>query len=400
MANPLQSLRLIVALLAILGGSVSAHAVSATLYNPAPNALYDTTGAIARQAKAYFYSAGTSTPLTVYRDAALTTPWTYPITAGLNGVLPAIYLPYVDYRVRITTAAGSVIFDQDNIANPLPASAGGGGGTPANQLFATGQIISALSSSAMDGFVRMNGRTIGSASSPATERANDDAEDLFLYLCNNLDDTIAAMGGGRGANCAADWAANKAIVVPSMQGRVPAGADDMGGSAANVLQVSTTTSATNGSPTLTVASATGLARTMYAIIDGVATGQITAISGTTITLSANYAGATGAGKAVRFSFFSNAQTAGLPGGNQSATMTKAEMAAHDHDWADPGHTHSEWGLPNNGSNAGGFTGASGAANAANTTGSSTTGITFNSAGSGLPSSIVQPSRLVGWFIHL
>jgi len=376
---------------------MQALAASATLYNPAPHPLYDTTGALARSAKAYFYSAGTGTPLTVYHDAALTTPWTYPIIAGLNGVLPAVYLPYVDYRVRITTSAGGVIFDQDNIANPVPASAGGGGGTPANQLFSTGQIISALSSATMDGFVRMNGRTIGSASSSGTERANNDAQNLFLYLCSNLDDTIAAMGGGRGANCAADWAANKAIVVPSMQGRVPAGVDDMGGSAGNVLQTTTTCSATNGSPTVIVTSATGIGRTMFAIIDGVATGQINSISGTTLTLSANYAGTTGAGKSCRLSFFSNAQTAGLSGGNQSASMTAAEMATHNHGVTDPGHKHdmNQSALfANGGGNA--ITGPG-----SNVTGgTSVTGITINNNGSGLPSSIVQPSRLVGWFIHL
>ncbi len=383
--------------LALLFAPIHALAASATLYNRAPNALYDTTGALARQAKAYFYAAGTGTPLTVYHDAALTTPWTYPITAGLNGVLPAVYLPYVDYRVRITTAGGGVIFDQDNIANPVPASAGGGGATPANQLFTTGQIISALSSATMDGFVRMNGRTIGSASSSGTERANADAQNLFLYLCNNLDDTIAAMGGGRGANCAADWAANKAIAIPSMQGRVPAGVDDMGGSAGNVLQATTTCSATSGSPTVTVTSAAGLGRTMYAIIDGVATGQINSISGTTLTLSANYAGTTGGGKACRLSFFSNAQTAGLPGGNQSASMTTVEMATHNHGVTDPGHHHNlnqSALFANGGSNA--ITGPG-----SNVTGAtSTTGITINNNGSGLPSSIVQPSRLVGWFIHL
>ena len=108
--------------LALLLAPASALATSAKLYNPSPNAIYDTTGAIARGAKAYFYAAGTGTPITVYQNGALTTPLTYPVTAGLNGVLPAIYLPYVDYRVRITTSAGSVIFDQDNIENQAPPS--------------------------------------------------------------------------------------------------------------------------------------------------------------------------------------------------------------------------------------------------------------------------------------
>jgi hypothetical protein len=377
-----------------------ALASSATLYNPAPNALYDTTGAIAKGAKAYFYSAGTSTPLTVYQDAGLTTPHTFPIVAGLNGVLQKIYLPYVDYRVRITTAAGSVIFDADNIANPAPATAGGGGGTPANQIFNTGYIISRLTGGTLDGFVRMNGQSIGSGSSSATERANDDAEDLFLYLCNNLPDTIAVMSGGRGANCAADWAANKNIVVPSMQGRLMAGVDDMGGTAANVLQRSTTASATSGSPTITVASATGLARTMYAIIDGVATGQITAISGTTVTLSANYAGSTGGGKAVRFSFLPDAQTAGLPGGSQSAIMTSTELVQHLHGVLDSQHVHAVTSTQSAAGAGGSPATTAGGGATGYFTNAATSNIAIQNTGQGLPSSIVQPSRLATFYIHL
>ncbi len=374
---------------------MSALATSARLYNPSPAPLYDTAGSLARGAKAYFYAAGTSTPITVYQNGALSTPHTSPVTAGLNGVLPAVYLPYVDYRVRITTAAGGVIFDQDNIENQAPQVAAT---VAENRLLTTGYIISRLTGGTLDGFVRMNGRTIGSASSSATERANADCEDLFAYLWNGFGNSIAAVSGGRGASAAVDWAANKTIVVPTMQGRLLAGVDDMGASAANILQVSTTASATDASPTLTVASATGLARTMYAIIDGVATGQITAISGTTITLSSNYAGTTGGGKAVRFSFFPDAQSAAGVGGAQSAIMTAAEMVAHDHDWDDPGHIHQ-------------MAAGAGATNASTTaqtnssvavapTLSATTGITFNSAGSGLPSAIVQPSRLATFYIKL
>lgn len=382
--------------LALLLAPIQALAASATLYNPTPSAIYDTTGAIARGAKAYFYAAGTGTPITVYQDGALTTPRTYPVTAGNNGVLPAIYLPYVDYRVRITTAAGGVIFDQDNIENQAPPAAST---LAENRLFGTGYIIARLSSGTLDGFARMNGRTIGSASSSATERANADCEDLFLYLWNNLGDSIATVSGGRGSTAAADWAANKTIVVPSMQGRLLAGVDDMGGTAANVLQVSTTTSATNGSPTLTVASASGLARTMYAIIDGVATGQITAISGTTITLSSNYAGTTGSGKNVRFSFFPDAQAVAGVGGGQSAIMTTAEMATHNHTYADTGHTHSlnfESGLQGG---AGGSA-TNGGSPPVGVTGNTVTGITINNNGSSLPSSIVQPSRLVTFYLKL
>jgi len=53
------------------------------------------------------------------------------------------------------------------------------------------------------GFVRANGRTIGSATSGATERANADAQALFEYLWNT--DANLAVSTGRGASSNADW---------------------------------------------------------------------------------------------------------------------------------------------------------------------------------------------------
>lgn len=85
------------------------------------------------------------------------------------------------------------------------------------------------------GWVLASGRTIGSATSGATERANADTQALFLLIWSSFADTEAAVSGGRGASAAADWAANKTIVVPDMRGRVAAGKDDMGGTAANRL---------------------------------------------------------------------------------------------------------------------------------------------------------------------
>ena len=182
-----------------------------------------------------------------------------------------------------------------------------------------------------------------------------------------------------------------------MQGRGPIGADDMGGSAANVIQISTTISVTNGSNTATVTSAAGLARGMTGIVAGSNTVTITAISGLTVTFAVNYAGPTNAAATFRASFFPDAQAAGAPGGSQTVTQTKAEMPAHDHDYHDPGHQHGLQGLAAyaNGSAVaitGGGTGG-------NTAGA-TTGITFNSAGQGLPTQIVQPGMIGTFYIKL
>jgi microcystin-dependent protein len=91
----------------------------------------------------------------------------------------------------------------------------------------------AYTTGAVAEWVRANGRTIGSAVSGGTERANDDTEDLFLHLWDK--DANLAVSGGRGATAAADWAANKTIALPDFRGRVPLGLDDMGSTAAGRL---------------------------------------------------------------------------------------------------------------------------------------------------------------------
>jgi len=130
---------------------------------------------------------------------------------------------------------------------------------------------------AISGAVRASGRTIGSASSGATELASATAINLFTYLYNGLPDTICPVSGGRGASAAADFAANKTIGTPDLRGAVLAGLDDMGNSAASRLT----------SLTLTP--------------DGI--------------------------------------TAMATGGSQVVSITTAQLATHNHIVIDPGHLH-------------------------------------------------------------
>ncbi|WP_255985013.1 hypothetical protein, partial [Klebsiella pneumoniae] len=85
------------------------------------------------------------------------------IAADAAGRWPAVYLPYTDYRQRVRTPGGTLLFDDDGISNPAPATSGGGGSVPADQLFQTGDVKFSLGSGALSGFVRLNGRTIGNA---------------------------------------------------------------------------------------------------------------------------------------------------------------------------------------------------------------------------------------------
>lgn len=178
-------------------------------------------------ATAEFFDANTTTPRVVYSDASLSIPSDQPVVANASGIWPAIYLPTGDYRFRLTFS--DRVDDVDNVTAPIIVNPPVNDSTTEDQyLFQTGFIMFRWSVSAITGFVRGNGRTIGDAVSGATERANADCEDLFLFLWDA--DTTLAVGGGRGVNAASDWAASKTIALPFPNGRALAAMSGMGNS--------------------------------------------------------------------------------------------------------------------------------------------------------------------------
>lgn len=71
-------------------------------------------GAIMPGAKLTFYESGTTTPATVYADAALQTPLSNPVEADASGRFPPIYLdPLTTYRVLLHDADDVLIYDVD-----------------------------------------------------------------------------------------------------------------------------------------------------------------------------------------------------------------------------------------------------------------------------------------------
>jgi microcystin-dependent protein len=385
---------------------IEAYAASA-IWNPVPVPVFNASGNKAAGARAFFYQAGTTTGFTVFSDNAQTTPHAQPVVADANGVFPAVYVPYTasGYRVRVTTSTGVVISDVDGIANPSPPSAGGGGGITVSteQVFQPGWTVFLLQTGTVAGFVRLNGRTIGSATSGASERANADTASVYTYFWTNCADAQCPVSSGRGASASADFAANKTLMLPDMRGRLPAGLDDMGNSAANRVQRSPTITTTSGVPTAAVSSAAGLVIGMKIVSANVPSGTtITAISGTTITMSANASVSAGP-SAARFSMVSDGQTPVGTGGEDSHMLATAEMPAHNHGVSDAGHTHTEQ-APGSVS---GINYAGGGANAnfltaggTISTGSATTGITVNSTGGSLPHNLLPPVILGGWYAKL
>lgn len=207
-------------------------------------------------------------------------------------------------------------------------------------LVQTGSILDYIGTTAPTGWVFADGKTIGDASSSGTERANADTSTLFALLWASCADAQAAVSTGRGANAAADFAAHKTIALPDLRGRITAGLDNLGGSAASKL--------------------------------------------TNVATGANF----------------DATVNGNAGGSQSHTLTTPELAAHSHTITDPGHAHNQVSQTGSFPNGTGGSSCAAAATATIATGANVTGITVNSAGSGTAHAIVQPTYVLSKIIKL
>lgn len=197
----------------------------------------DQNGDPAGGALAYFYVGGTTTPLVTYEDSGETTPLTNPVEAAADGTWPLVFIPFLDtYDVKVTTAGGTQRYYHRFIPNPDPVDvAAGAVTTSSTQILQTGDWLFNPKSGVRSGFVRANGRTIGSAASGASERANADCADLYAYLYDNFADGILPVSGGRGASAASDFALNKPIALFDIRAGSPFGLDDMGNTAASRL---------------------------------------------------------------------------------------------------------------------------------------------------------------------
>jgi hypothetical protein len=180
----------------------------------------------------YFYVAGTvASPQNAFADFGLTNPLPNPVQCDQTGRVPLFWLADGLIHVRLTDNAGGVILDVTmQVLGPSSGGGGGGGTVDPTTILATGDIKVKYGTGPLTGFVRANGRTIGSAASGATERANADTQALFIYLWGS--DPNLVVSGGRGVSGLSDFTANKTIALPDGRGRVLSGLDDMGSSAA------------------------------------------------------------------------------------------------------------------------------------------------------------------------
>jgi hypothetical protein len=222
--------------LALAASATIAHAAGTVPgFSLAPQ--FDNAAKVMPGCKLYVYQAGTvATPQNSYQDTGLTTAQPNPLTCDAAGRLPQWFVADGLIKLRLTDKNGNQVFVGDNLLVVGPSSGGGGGGggtIDATTIFQTGDVKQVYGSGSIVGWVRMNGRTIGSATSGASERANADTQALFTLLWNN--DAGLAVSGGRGVSAAADWTANKTIALPDARGRPIAGLLDMGNTTSSIL---------------------------------------------------------------------------------------------------------------------------------------------------------------------
>ena len=224
------------AILAIVVASASCAQAAGTLPGFSLTPQFDQNGKPAPGCLLYTIQAGTtSTPQNAYQDSGLSILMPNPISCDASARLPQFFLADGLIKVRLTTSTGTQIFVQDNLLVIGPSSGGGGGGGSVDPttVLQTGAVQAYYGTGTRSGYVRLNGRTIGSATSGATERANSDAQQLFEYLWNT--DSTLTVSGGRGVSANADWLANKTLTLPDARNRVFAGLGDMGNSDAGLF---------------------------------------------------------------------------------------------------------------------------------------------------------------------
>lgn len=172
-----------------------------TLFGLPLSQQFDANGEPLAGGRLKIFAASTTTPSDVYEDTALSLLQPWPLELDSAGRVPAFWLADGSYRATLTDADGVEIFDIASMLaiGPSVGDPGEVASVDATAVAQSGDLDWQPRSGTRSGWVRANARTIGSAASSATERANADCEDLYLVLWGRYADALCPVTGGRGA---------------------------------------------------------------------------------------------------------------------------------------------------------------------------------------------------------
>jgi hypothetical protein len=159
-------------------------------------------------------------------DAAAVRTTVGAAASGANTDITSLAAPALGAATATTQSAGDA---STKVATTAYADTAAANAVP------SGTVVFTLATTAASGWVLFDDGTIGSAASGATSRANADTEVVYTLLWNGTANAQCAVSTGRGANAAADFAANKTIALPKALGRALAVAGAGAGLTSRVL---------------------------------------------------------------------------------------------------------------------------------------------------------------------
>ena len=235
----------------------------------------------------------------------------------------------------------------NNTTNP---DTGGSGWSPAPSAYATGDVKWNWGTTIPSGWViSNNANTIGNATSGAT-LASSTTQLLFIYTWNNCSNTLCPVSTGRGANAAADYAANKTILVLPLSGTMLVGNDSSNGILTGVPVISgggiNANTSLIGEPLHTITAAQLPSHTHSGTTGTESAGHTHTGGGTTGSENANHSHQSYSYAAVVNSLLNQGGPYYLVSSTLSAATTSIESIAHQHGYSfttsgeSAAHTHS------------------------------------------------------------
>lgn len=418
--------------------SAPAYAQTASLLPLGKQQYFDNNGNPLSGGKVYNYIPATTTFKTTWQDSAEGTANANPVVLDAAG--RALIYGEGNYRQIVRKSNGDLVWDA------VTSSTGSGGGSsstgdgdlvgtvkpwagisaPNQYAFSYGQELSRTTYSVLMTAITQTANVICTSASNTLTGLSDtlsiNVGAKVEVLCMPAGTTVVSKTASTVVlSNPATLTVNAAAVifnygngdgsttfnVPDLRGYALAGRPNMGGTANNVIQVSTTITTTSASPTATVASASNLSIGMYVLSTNVPTGTtISNISGTTLTLSGNATGSA-SGTAATFSVFQNPNAQYAVGGSQSNVLVTSNLPAYTPAGTivstDSGHTHPYGSAIQGGPSGGGnlITGVG----SANTTQSGTANITSNftgtaQGGGSIAFSRIQPTITFNYIIKI